>query len=77
MRDDQYAKLLNSFGINFDNTDKHFQKIEELVGAVGRLGGQPRDYYQEIIMLARKIICVEQWWITRVAKKTNFKLFNL
>jgi uncharacterized coiled-coil protein SlyX len=54
----------------FDIQDK---KIDELAGAIAELGGQLRDYHQEMIMLARKVDRMERW-IHEIAKQTGVTL---
>lgn len=58
MSEDQFTKLFKymqsmekRIDVRFDKQDK---EIADLKGAVAELGGQIRDYHQEMIMLARK-----------------------
>ena len=77
MSDDQLTKLFKYMEKRFDAVDKRFdtqdKKSDELVGAIAELGGQLRDYHQEMIMLARKVDRMERW-IHEIAKQTGVKL---
>ena len=77
MSEDQFTKLFKYMEKRFDQTDARFdqqdQQIADLKGAVGELGGQLRDYHQEMIMLARKVDRMERW-IHQIAKKTGVDL---
>ena len=54
----------------FNTQDK---KMDELTGAVAELGGQLKDYHQELVMLARKVDRLERW-INQIAQQTGVKL---
>ena len=77
MSDDQLTKLFKYMEKRFDAVDKRFdtqdKKSDELVGAIAELGGQLRDYHQEMIMIARKVDRMERW-IHEIAKQTGVKL---
>ena len=77
MSEDQFTKLFKYMGKRFDAVEKRFdmqdEKIEDLRGAVAELGGQLRDYHQEMIMLARKVDRMERW-IHQIAKQTGVEL---
>ncbi len=77
MSEDQFSKLFrhmetmrSEMNTRFDLQDK---KIDELTGAIAELGGQLRDYHQEMIMLARKVDRMERW-IHEIAKQTGVTL---
>ncbi len=77
MSQDEFTKLFkhmekmrSEMNSRFDIQDK---KIDELTGAIAELGGQLRDYHQEMIMLARKVDRMERW-IHEIAKQTGVKL---
>jgi|GEM_PF-1117917 len=63
-------KMRSEMSVSFDIQDK---KIDELGGAIAELGGQLRDYHQEMIMLVRKVDRLERW-IHEIAKQTGVKL---
>lgn len=77
MSQDEFTKLfkyMESFRHDVNERfDQQDEKIGELVGAIGELGGQLRDYHQEMIMLARKVDRMERW-IHEIAKQTGVKL---
>jgi uncharacterized coiled-coil DUF342 family protein len=77
MSEDQFTKLFKymqgmekRIDARFDKQDK---EIADLKGAVAELGGQIRDYHQEMIMLARKVDRMERW-IHQIAKQTGVEL---
>jgi len=77
MSEDQFTKLFkhmekmrSEMNARFDMQDR---KFDELTGAIAELGGQLRDYHQEMIMLARKVDRMERW-IHEIAKQTGVKL---
>lgn len=45
----------------------------ELRADIAELGGQIRDYHQELIMLGRKVDRMERW-INQIAQETGVKL---
>jgi uncharacterized coiled-coil DUF342 family protein len=59
------------------NLDYHSESSRkehaDIHGAVSDLGGEIKDYHQEMIMLARKVDRMEQW-ILEIAQKTGVKL---
>ena len=63
-------KMRTEMNARFDIQDR---KIDELSGAIAELGGQLRDYHQEMILLARKVDRMERW-IHEIAKQTGVKL---
>lgn len=77
MSQDEYTKLFTYMEKRFNSVDDRFdiqdKKIDELTGAIAELGGQLRDYHQEMIMLARKVDRMERW-IHEIAKQTGVKL---
>ena len=77
MSEDQFTKLFKYMEKSFASVEKRFdmqdEKIEDLKGAVAELGGQLRDYHQEMIMLARKVDRMERW-IHQIAKQTGVEL---
>lgn len=77
MSDDQFTKLFKYMEKRFDIVEQRFDKqdteISDLKGAVAELGGQLRDYHQEMIMLARKVDRMERW-IHQIAKQTGVEL---
>lgn len=77
MSEDQFNKLFKymqkEFGHVNERFDKQDDKINDLMGAVAELGGQLRDYHQELIMLGRKVDRMERW-IHEIAQQTGVKL---
>ncbi len=45
----------------------------EMLEAIADLGGQLRDYHQELVMLGRKVDRLERW-INQIAQETGVKL---
>lgn len=77
MSQDEFTKLFKYIEAFRRDVDKRFDgvdtEIRDLKGAVADLGGQIRDYHQEMIMLARKVDRMEHW-IHEIAKQTGVKL---
>jgi hypothetical protein len=77
MSDDQFTKLFKYMEKQFDAVGKRFDTVDteiaDLKGAVAELGGQLRDYHQEMIMLTRKVDRMERW-IHQIAKQTGVEL---
>lgn len=77
MSDDQFTKLFKYMEKRFDAVDKRFdmqdEQMKELRINIAEVGGQLRDYHQEMIMLARKVDRMERW-IHELAKQTGIKL---
>jgi uncharacterized coiled-coil protein SlyX len=77
MSHDEFTKLFKSMEKGFGDMERRFDaqdaKIDDLSGAVAELGGQLRDYHQEMILLARKVDRMERW-ILQIAEKTGVKL---
>lgn len=77
MSDDQFTRLFKNIEEMRSDMHKRFdiqdKKIDELTGAIAELGGQLRDYHQEMIMLARKVDRMERW-IHQIAKQTGVEL---
>jgi uncharacterized coiled-coil DUF342 family protein len=77
MSKDEFTKLYNYMEKRFADMDKRFDEAAEdradIRGAVAELGGQIKDYHQEMIMLARKVDRMERW-IHEIAEKTGVKL---
>ncbi len=77
MSEDQFTKLFREVQKINSNLELHSetsrQEHTDIRGAVGDLGGQLRDYHQEMILLARKVDRMERW-IHEIAKQTGVKL---
>ncbi len=77
MSEDQFGKLFKYMQKEFTHVNERFDKqddkINDLIGAVAELGGQLRDYHQELVMLARKVDRMERW-IHEIAQQTGVKL---
>jgi chromosome segregation ATPase len=77
MSEDQFTKLFKYMQKEFTHVngrfDKQDEKIDDLTGAVAELGGQLKDYHQELVMLARKVDRLERW-INQIAQQTGVKL---
>jgi len=77
MSQDEFTKLFKEIHKVNTNLLLHSEASSkehgEINGAIGELGGQIRDYHQEMIMLARKVDRMERW-ILQIADKTGIKL---
>lgn len=77
MSNDQFTKLFKEIQKVGTNLERHSELSQrehaEILGASAELGGQIRDYHQEMIMLARKVDRMERW-IHEIAKQTGVKL---
>lgn len=77
MSQDEFTRLFKYMESFRKDVDRRFDtqdaKIDSLAGAIADLGGQIRDYHQEMIMLARKVDRMERW-IHEIAKQTGVKL---
>lgn len=77
MNDDQFTKLFKEIQKTNENLEHHIeesrQQHNDIKGAIADLGGQIRDYHQEMIMLARKVDRMEKW-IHQIAKQTGVEL---
>lgn len=77
MAQDEFTKLFkymqemrSEMNSRFDSHDVRF---DDLTAAVAELGGQLKDYHQEMLMLAHKVDRMERW-IHQIAEKTGVKL---
>jgi uncharacterized coiled-coil DUF342 family protein len=77
MSQDEFTKLFKEIQKVNTNLLLHSETSRkehaEINGAIGELGGQIRDYHQEMIMLACKVDRMERW-ILQIADKTGIKL---
>lgn len=77
MNEDQFTKLFKEVQRVNTNLELHSEKSRsehaDIRGAVVDLGGQIKDYHQEMILLARKVDRMERW-IHEIAKQTGVKL---
>lgn len=77
MSQDEFTKLFKEVQKISTQLERHSEESRrehlEINGAVGDLGGQIRDYHQEMILLARKVDRLERW-IHEIAKQTGVKL---
>lgn len=77
MSEDEFTKLFKEVQKISNNLVSHSeassQEHAEINGAVVDLGGQIRDYHQEMILLARKVDRMERW-IHEIAQQTGVKL---
>jgi uncharacterized protein YoxC len=63
---DEFAKIHEDFG-------RQDAKINDLMGAVGELGAQIKDYHEEMLFMGHKVDHLERW-IHEIAKQTGVKL---
>ncbi len=72
----KFTQLFKYMKRCFDQVDQRFdiqdKKIDEITGAITELGRQLRDYYQNMILLARKVNRLERW-THKIAKQTGVK----
>lgn len=77
MTHDEFTKLFNYMQERFDKVDKRFEAAEKdranIRGAITELGGQLKDYHQELLMLSHKVDRMERW-IHEIAQKTGVTL---
>ena len=77
MSDDQFAKLFRYMEDFRSEVNKQFEQNRkehaEMLEAIADLGGQLRDYHQELVMLGRKVDRLERW-INQIAQETGVKL---
>jgi hypothetical protein len=65
--------MQKEFALVHKKLEDHDTRFDDVIGAVAELGGQIKDYHQEMLMLARKVDRMEQW-IHEIAEKTGVKL---
>ena len=77
MNQDEFTKLFKymqdmreEINGRFTTHDKRF---DDVTAAVAELGGQLRDYHQELLMMAHKVDRLERW-INQIAAETGVKL---
>lgn len=57
MSQDEFTKLFKYMGKRFDKNDRDHADMR---GAIAELGGQLRDYHQEMILLPHKVDRLER-----------------
>ena len=77
MSQDEFTKLFkymqefrSEVTARFDKNDRDHGEIH---AAIAELGGQVRDYHQEMLMMAHKVDRLERW-IQQVAQATGVRL---
>ncbi len=77
MSEDQFTKLFKHMENGFYSIEKRFDMVDSEIadvrGAVAELGGQIRDYHQELVMMGRKMDRLERF-INQIAQETGVKL---
>ncbi len=77
MSEDQFTKLFKYIESFWKEVNEQFEKNQkdhlDIRGAITELGGQIKDYHQELLMLGHKVDRMERW-INQIAQETGVRL---